>query len=189
LALAAPFVFLPIFARFLVAPIGDAAAARIHVPQAPAAAPVDDEDDDDSAVTAGAPVAKAAQRRAGPIGSAKKPRPPITADAAAPPAATIVVPATVVQKALDEKKAGASDAVDADGKPYGARIHGVSRYETGLQNGDVIIEVGGTRVTSTKEVMEAGMKLLASGATRLTGKIARGASTYTVVLELPKPPQ
>ncbi|MCW5817670.1 MAG: hypothetical protein KIT84_42110, partial [Labilithrix sp.] len=98
---------------------------------------------------------------------------------------TIVVPASVVAAAIADKRIGARDAVDVDGKPVGARIHGVSRYKSGLQNGDVIVSVAGSPTPTTTALVEVAMKVVAAGATKLTGKIKRGDAVYDVVLELP----
>lgn len=186
--LVAPFVILPLAARLMVGPIGDAIAVAV-AKAAPAEAHVEDEGEEvplfverrgSSESAIGAP--RRVARWTAPAGSAKRPSPD------AGPAAhggTIVVSASVIAKAIEDKKASARDVVDADGKPFGAKLRGVGRYHAGLQDGDIVIEVGGVRVHSTSEMTEQGLKQ-AAGGTKLTGKILRGETTYDVVLELPQ---
>lgn len=189
LGLVAPFILLPLVARLAVAPIGDAlaaAAGKMAPPPAPATS--DEEPDDEGLLFVehrGSPSSKEAPRRVArwvpPASSARR-------DAGAPQkGGTIVVGAGAVTKALEDKKVRTRDVVDADGKPFGVKLRGVSSYKTGLQDGDIIIEVGGVRVHSTNELTQEGLKQ-AGGATKLTGKIVRGETTYDVVLELPQKP-
>jgi hypothetical protein len=111
------------------------------------------------------------------------PAPSVAVDAAS--RGTIVVAASAVAKALEKKDVGARNAKAADGKPLGVRVHGVSRYHSGLQDGDVVISVSGVRTETTDAMVDAAMKALASGATKLTGRILRGDAVWDVVLELP----
>jgi S1-C subfamily serine protease len=97
-----------------------------------------------------------------------------------------VVPAAAVAKALEKRDVSASNAEAPDGTPLGVRLAGVSRYRTGLRDGDVIIAVGGTRTPNVQAMVSAGMAAATSGATRISGRIMRGETTFTVVLELPK---
>ncbi len=115
-------------------------------------------------------------------GAAPAPAPP-SVDAA--PKGTIVVAASAVAKAIEKKDVGARNAKGTDGKPLGARIHGVSRYRSGLQDGDIVISIGGVRTQTIDAMVDAAMKALASGATKLTGRILRGDAVWDVVLELP----
>ena len=71
--------------------------------------------------------------------------------------------ASVIAKAIEDKKANARDVVDADSKPFGAKLRGVGRYRAGLQDGDIVIEVGGVRVHSTSEMTEQALKQAAGG--------------------------
>lgn len=103
----------------------------------------------------------------------------------AAPKGTIVVTASAVAKAIEKKDVGARNAKGPDGRPLGARIHGVGRYHTGLQDGDVVVFVGGVRTETTDAMVDAATKALAAGATKLTGRILRGDDVWDVVLELP----
>jgi len=194
---AAPFIVLPLAARLFVVPIGDslASAATRIAPSAHVEDEVVASEDDEPAARAErrAERGRTARHAASPA-SARRPEPgaPV-ADAGglrALPAdagsrGTIVVPAQVVAHAVTEKKVGARDAVDENGNPVGARIHGVGRYKTGLQNGDIIVSVGGTPTPTTTALVDVAMKIIGAGATKLTGKIRRGDTLYDVVLELP----
>lgn len=101
------------------------------------------------------------------------------------PAATFVVPASAVVRALEKRDVGASNAIGRDGTSFGARLAGVSRYHTGLREGDVVVSVAGTRTPTVAAMVSAAMAAAGGGATRLTGRIARGDAIYAVVLELP----
>ena len=198
---AAPFIVLPLAARLFVGPLGDS-LARAATTIAPSARPGDEtlsrgeeEEGDEPA----APIERSSRGRSAHHGaatpaSARRPDPGLkVADAGAlrvlPADAgtqgTIVVPAQAVASAIAEKKVGARDAVDEDGHPIGARIHGVARYKTGLQNGDIIVSVGGTPTPTTRALVDVAMKIAKTGATKLTGKIRRGDTLYDVVLEIP----
>ena len=196
--LVAPFVLLPLLARLAIGPIADAMASAFgKMAPAPssfvaAADPTADPEDDVEE------LAPPVERRSGSgeLGPRRVARwvPPVssarTDGGAAKSGGTIVVPASVIEKAIqDKKKPSARDVVDADGKPFGAKLHGVSRYKVGLQDGDIIIEVAGTRVHSMSEIIQAGTQAVAAGTSRIAGKIVRGDATYDVVLEIPKPPQ
>jgi len=103
-----------------------------------------------------------------------------------PPKATIVVPAQAVARALEKRDVGATNALAPDGTPLGARLVGVSKYGTGLKDGDIVTSVGGVRTPTVDALVGAGVRASVSGATQVSGKILRGATTYAVVLELPK---
>ncbi|MDB4936063.1 MAG: hypothetical protein JWP87_3035 [Labilithrix sp.] len=102
------------------------------------------------------------------------------------PKATIVVPASVVTRALERRDVGATNAKTPDGAPLGARLVGVGKYRTGLRDGDVVVNVAGTRTPTTSAMVGAAMQAASSGATRISGRIVRGDATFAVVLELPK---
>jgi hypothetical protein len=102
------------------------------------------------------------------------------------PRATFVVPASVVTRALEKRDVGASNALARDGSPLGARLGGVSRYRTGLRDGDVVLSVGGQRTPTVAAMVSAAMAAASGGAKSLSSRVARGDATYAVVLELPK---
>ena len=207
-ALVVPFVAGPFFVRLALGPISSALAAAMlavapNAPPPPVVRPaVSDEGD---GVTSprealGEDLGDEGHRRTARRSSASRAHAPAArhdapaADAgpavSAPPSdaasrGTIVVAASAVAKALEKKDIGARNVKGADGEPLGARIHGVSRYHTGLQDGDVVISVAGVRTETTDAMVEAATNALASGATKLTGRILRGAEAWDVVLELP----
>lgn len=209
-ALVIPFIVGPFVVRLAIGPVSDAlAGAMIAVaPEEPGApSPSDpsvrDDDGDDEARPAardghrddirgkgrrrgegrrGAPVDAHPERDAADAG--KAPSAPSSPSIGAPKG-TIVVPASIVTKAIEAKDVGARDARGADGKPLGARIHGVTRYHTGLLDGDIIIAVGGVRTETTAAMVDAATKSLGAGATKLNGQILRGENVWNVLLELP----
>jgi hypothetical protein len=110
-------------------------------------------------------------------------RAPSVSDA---PRSTVVVPASVVTRALERHDVGATNATAPDGAPLGARLAGVGKYKTGLRDGDVVVMVAGTRTPTVNAMVSAAMAVATSGATRISGRILRGDATYAVILELPK---
>ena len=103
-----------------------------------------------------------------------------------PPKATIVVPASVVARALEKHDVGATNAVAPDGTALGAKLVGVSKYRAGLRDGDIVVSVSGRKTPNVDAIVAAGILAAASGATRLSGRIQRGTTTFDVVLEIPK---
>ena len=202
-ALVVPFIVGPLLVRLAIGPVSDALAAAMMAVAPDAPPPVvlpaaDATDDAPPRDGHGENIGGEARRRmarrsavprahastspadaadAGPLPSAP------AVDAA--PKGTIVVHASAVAKAIERKDVGARNAKGPDGKPLGARIHGVSRYHTGLQDGDVVIWVGGVRTETTDAMVDAATKSLSAGATKLTGRILRGDDVWNVVLELP----
>lgn len=187
--------------RLAVAPLGDAIAGTItdlvapSPSRAPAAAPLaegEGEPDPEAFGPPGPPVAlprRIASRASTPRretveetkdGGARVPAP---SDA---PKATIVVPASVVTRAIEKRDVGATNALAPDGSPLGARLAGVSKYRTGLRDGDVVVSVAGTRTPTVEVMVAVGLKAASGGAPRLSGRIVRGDATYAVVIELPK---
>ncbi|HSO33268.1 MAG TPA: hypothetical protein VLT33_12130 [Labilithrix sp.] len=122
--------------------------------------------------------------RAEPPADAGAPRPPPKREM--PPRPTIVVPAQAVARALEKRDVGATNALAPDGTPLGAKLVGVSKYGTGLKDGDIVTSVGGVPTPTVDALVGAGVRASIGGATQLSGKILRGATTYAVVLELPK---
>lgn len=206
-ALVVPFIVGPFLVRLAIGPVSSALAAAMMAvsPDAPppvvrSAAPDDGDapsssrDAPDESVggegrrrvarrsIAPRAHASAAHADAPSADAGKAPSSPLV-DAA--PKGTIVVAASAVAKAIEKKDVGARNAKGPDGKPLGARIHGVSRYHTGLQDGDVVVFVGGVRTKTTDAMVDAATKALAAGATKLRGRILRGDDVWDVVLELP----
>ncbi|MDB4941771.1 MAG: hypothetical protein JWP97_1305 [Labilithrix sp.] len=99
---------------------------------------------------------------------------------------TIRVPAKIVGQAMEKRDVGVVNATGADGAPIGARLVGVNKYKSGLKDGDVITQVGSTRVLSVDTLVLVGMSLASSSAKEVTGRILRGTQVYAVVLEIPR---
>ena len=99
------------------------------------------------------------------------------------PQGTIVVPASVVAKAIQKRDVSATTST----KPPGAKLVGVGKYGSGLRDGDVVVSVEGRATPTVDALVQAGVGAASSGAPRITGKIVRGEATYVVVLELPRP--
>jgi hypothetical protein len=113
-------------------------------------------------------------------------RAPSAGERSDPPKSTIVVPASVVTRALERRDVAATNVTTADGAPLGARLAGVGKYKTGLRDGDVVVTVAGTRTPTVEAMVSAAMAAASNGAPRISGRILRGDATYTVVLELPR---
>lgn len=184
--------------QLAVAPLGDAIAGSLVAPPlrartAPAPALAAAESEPDGEVF-GPPVAlprRVASRAPAPhrttVDEAKDAGAPASPPAPdAPPKATIAVPASVVTRAIEKRDVGATNALAPDGSPLGARLVGVSKYRTGLRDGDVVVSVAGTRTPTVAAMIAVGMKAASGGATRISGRIVRGDATYTVVIDLPK---
>lgn len=108
------------------------------------------------------------------------------ASAPAPPVATILVPAAAVARAMQRRDVGAVNAVSPEGAPVGASLRGVSRYRTGLRDGDVVVSVAGTPTPNVGAMVSAAMAAAQGGAPRISGQIMREGARMNVVLELPK---
>lgn len=104
---------------------------------------------------------------------------------AAPIAKAFFVPVGAVTRALERRDVGAQNAVLADGTPVGARLVGVSKYGTGLHDGDIVVSVNGTRTPNVNAMVSAAMGAVSGGATRIGGRVLRGDATYGVILEVP----
>lgn len=199
--LALPFLLGPLVLRLAIAPIGDALARSVAelVPRAPSPAappppppPIDEASPEDELPEATEPFGP--PRRV----AARAPLPhratlEESKDAGAKEAGaddrargTIVVPAAAVARAMEKHDVGAANATAPDGSPLGARLVGVSRYRTGLRDGDIVVSVAGTRTRTVQSMVGAAMRVATGGATRISGRIMRGDATYDVVLELPK---
>ena len=92
----------------------------------------------------------------------------------------IFVSAAAVSRALELRDVGATSS------PLGARLVGVSRYRTGLRDGDVVISVAGTRTPTIAAMVAAALDAASHGASRISGQIMREDVALDVVLELPR---
>jgi hypothetical protein len=215
-ALVAPFLLGPLLLRPSVRPLADALADVVSaVAPVAAAAPASDDGAVASEPAGEPPLEHGGRGRY--LRSARVPRVAPSSSAAdagiavstgdagsptAPPQAlrgTIVVPASIVAEAIARKDVGATNARGPDGRPLGARIHGVGRYHTGLRDGDVIVTVAGMPTPTTAALVDCAMRALGDpqgqAARTLSGTILRGGGaggwvdeTWTVVLELPPTP-
>jgi hypothetical protein len=205
-ALALPFVIGALSwcaLRLAVAPVGDAIASslvRVVPPVAsvtpeiaPEIAPIPDPTDEQLESVGALPRRVASQSGAPHRASGGEGTPPSApaADGAPTlaslpvgdaPKATIFVPAALVARALERRDVGATNAITPDG----ARLVGVSKYRTGLRDGDVVVSVAGTRTPNVSAMTTAALQAAGGVAPRITGRILRGDATITVVLELPR---
>jgi len=200
--------------RLAVAPLGDAIASGLvrAVPSAtsappaisapespcesPSVAPIPDPTDE-QLESVGALPRRVASRSPAPHranadeGPASAPAADVAPTLAAPPVgdppkATIFVPAALVARALERRDVGATNATTPDGAQLGARLVGVSKYRTGLRDGDVVVSVAGTRTPTVSAMTTAALQAAGGVAPRISGRILRGDTTMTVVLELPR---
>ena len=80
---------------------------------------------------------------------------------------------------MERRDVGATNAIAPDGSALGARLAGVSRYDTGLRDGDVVVAVAGYAVPRPFSAMVAtAMQAAGGGATRLSGRIVREDATF-----------
>jgi hypothetical protein len=193
--LALPFVAGVLALRAASAPLGDAVAlslartvpavATSSVRSVPLAA-AEDRAAAGESVLAGPTSARAAALPSRPVEPATKDgavaAPSLTEQG---PKGTFIVPAAAVARALERRDVAATNALDADGSPLGARLVGVSRYGTGLRDGDVVVGVGGARTPTVAAMVSAALAAAGSGGNRLSGRILRGAAVHAVILELP----
>jgi hypothetical protein len=201
LALAIPFVLGSLGTRAAALPLGDA-IARALVAIAPAPARVTAPDPTLDAEPESTPepertidpgAGRAPRRVASRLTRASRASlaDAVVEDAAkgAPspqPKGTIVIPPAAVTRALERKDVGATNAKGPDGAPIGARLRGVGKYGVGLRDGDIVISVQGTRTRSVEAMVQTAVAAATGGATRITGTILRGESTYDVVLSVPR---
>lgn len=194
-ALGLPFAFVALLSRCAVAPIGDRVAKGMIAvtPPSPEPAPTPstvivpkpllDAGTDDSDELAGripvVPPEHHEVRRRAEIG------PRDAGIDAAPLAKAFVVPAAAVARALERRDVGAANAILPDGTPVGARLVGVGKYGTGLQDGDIVVSVNGTRTPTVNAMVSAAMSAVSGGATRIGGRVIRGDTTIGVILEVP----
>jgi hypothetical protein len=79
----------------------------------------------------------------------------------------------------------ATDAVDASGRPAGARLHGVGGLGAGLRDGDVVTSIDGRPTTNVSEGTAAALRAYASGEATAHATVRRGARTVRVTVHLP----
>ncbi|MBS2016591.1 MAG: hypothetical protein JST00_27150 [Deltaproteobacteria bacterium] len=104
---------------------------------------------------------------------------------AAPAPRAIVVPAAAVVRALERRDVGAANAITSDGTAVGARLVGVGKYGTGLEDGDIVVSVNGVRTRTVDAMVSAAMAGVRGGATQISGRVIRGDATIGVILEVP----
>ena len=198
--------------RLAVAPVGDAIASSLAraVPAARAAPVAEPERDcaspsiapipdptDKQLESVGALPRRVASRASAPRRANADEGPASAAADVAPmraaaslvgdaPKATIFVPAALVSRALERRDVGATNAITPDGAQLGARLVGVSKYGTALRDGDVVVTVAGTRTPTVSAMTTAALQAAGGVAPRISGRILRGDTTLTVVLELPR---
>jgi hypothetical protein len=99
----------------------------------------------------------------------------------------ILVRADTVARAVASGARPAGDAVAASGpRPAGIVLHGVSGFQAGLRDGDVLTSVGGTAATSGSVVVAAVSGALRSGANAIGAVVWRGDQPIAVTVEIPE---
>lgn len=188
LALAAPFVVVPLALRRAASAAASALgasasrAARELVRERPP------DPDEPLAIGEVAPVsfvyATADVAEPAAAGVAKKTKKP---KHATPARKGILVRAATVARAVRMGGRPSGTPVPASGaRPAGLELAGVSRYGSGLRDGDVLTQVGGTPATSEGAVVGAVAGALRSGARVITAVVWRGPQRLDVAVEIPR---
>ncbi len=79
----------------------------------------------------------------------------------------------------------ASDAVDASGRPLGARLHGVGGLGVGLADGDVVTSIDGRPTANADDATTAALGAYMSGEATVHGTLLRGGKTLRVTAHVP----
>lgn len=100
----------------------------------------------------------------------------------------IIVRANAVAHAVRRGGRPSSVPAPASGqRPAGLSLVGVSHYGTGLRDGDVLTQVGGTQATSEGIVIGIVAGAISQGAKVITGVVWRGEQRIDVAVEIPGP--
>ncbi len=100
----------------------------------------------------------------------------------------IVVRADAVLRAVHSGGRPSSvPAPASDPRPAGLSLAGVSRFGTGLHDGDILTNVGGTSATSEGSVIGTVAAAIGQGAKVITGVVWRGDQRIDVAVEIPSP--
>ncbi|HMY15650.1 MAG TPA: hypothetical protein PKA58_04935 [Polyangium sp.] len=100
----------------------------------------------------------------------------------------IVVRANAVVHAVRRGGRPSSVPAPASGqRPAGLSLLGVSHYGTGLRDGDILTQVGGTSATSEGVVIGIVAGAISQGAKVITGVVWRGEQRLDVAVEIPGP--
>jgi hypothetical protein len=99
----------------------------------------------------------------------------------------LLVRAATVERAIRMGGRPSGAPVPASGmRPAGLALAGVSRYGSALRDGDVLTKVGGTSAISEGAVIAAVAGAVRSGAHVITGVLWRGQDRYDVAVEIPR---
>jgi hypothetical protein len=79
----------------------------------------------------------------------------------------------------------ATDAVDADGRTMGARLHGVRALGVGLAEGDVVTSIDGRATPDVTTATAAGMQAYASGEAVAHATVLRDGRKLHVTVHIP----
>jgi len=100
----------------------------------------------------------------------------------------IVVRADAVIRAVHSGGRPSSVPAPASGiRPQGLSLAGVSNFGTGLHDGDILTNVGGTSATSEGAVIGTVAGAIGQGAKVITGVVWRGDQRIDVAVEIPSP--
>jgi len=82
---------------------------------------------------------------------------------------------------------GATTALDAEGRPVGARLTGVGALGVGLADGDVVTSIDGQPTTTGDAATAAAFAAYASGNRAVHGRVLRDGQAITVTVHVPAP--
>ena len=103
------------------------------------------------------------------------------------PAGSIDIPADrlahLTAKQLESIQA--TDAVDAGGRPVGAKLHGVGGLGVGLADGDVVTSIDGRATANADDATTAALGAYMSGESTVHATLLRAGRTLRVTVHVP----
>jgi hypothetical protein len=172
-------------ARALVPSVGDAMARRVARLTAVIPAPADSAD----CTTDTDPVPSRAEQ---PLADAPDPgRGDAGTHHSAPKGAAggvLYIPADRLARLTEKqlRSLRATDAVNADGRAMGARLHGVGALGVGLADGDVVTSIDGRATPDVTTAAAAAMGAYASGEAAAHATVLRDGRTLLVTVHIPQ---
>jgi len=185
LALSLPVFAIPLGLRAYADALGGRIAAWLSA-VVPAPLPVQDEEegpgpaDEFGPPFAGAPALRAVSFAAKQPRQAPRARP-------APARGIRISSAQVLALAARRAMPSAVFVKESAQRPAGLLLSGVSALGVGLQDGDVLTEAAGQRVSSVAAVVGIVLAARAHGASEISGRFYRGAVPFSLTVEQPYP--
>lgn len=100
---------------------------------------------------------------------------------------SIFVPGRAVLQIVRSKRVSTRPVNDEHGAPLGIALHGVRG--TGLQDGDVVTHIAGTRITTEEAAIAVIVGALANHAKTVSGTVLRNGQPIRVTVEVPNEAQ